>query len=82
MGSERPPAASASDIGVDINNDSGRWSITFDLEKIGMFKMTHGADTFIDIASRHVEAECNRLGLVGDLWLWLEAVRANGRTDG
>ncbi|MGY4408094.1 hypothetical protein ACVIYL_008897 [Bradyrhizobium sp. USDA 3315] len=82
MGSERPPAASASDIGVDINNDSGRWSITFDLEKIDRFKTNYGAYTFIDIASRHVETECNRLGLVDDLWLWLEAVRANGRSDG
>ncbi|MGY4230359.1 hypothetical protein ACVMIH_007720 [Bradyrhizobium sp. USDA 4503] len=81
MGSGRPLAASESDLGVHIGNESGRWSITFNLEKIEAFKRAYGAGTFTEIASRHVEAECNRLGLIDDLWLWLEAVRANGRAD-
>ncbi|WP_213290612.1 hypothetical protein [Bradyrhizobium sp. sGM-13] len=38
-----------SDLGTDITYTSGRWSSSFDLEKIEMFKAAHGAERFIEI---------------------------------
>ncbi|MET4019722.1 hypothetical protein FXB40_45555 [Bradyrhizobium rifense] len=73
--------AAVNDIGIDINCKSDRWSITFDLEKIDKFKAAHGADRFIELGCRYVEERCDELGLVDDLWLWLDAVRANGRAN-
>ncbi|RWJ60822.1 MAG: hypothetical protein EOR33_28380 [Mesorhizobium sp.] len=78
MGSTIPLEAAASNLGIDISDESGRWAITFDLEQVERFKTAYGADVFLEVGCRYIEDRCNQLGLINDLWLWLEAVRANG----
>lgn len=73
-----PLDATAGDLGIDIREESGRWVITFDLEMVEQFKTAYGAEAFIEGGCRYVEGRCDELGLIDDLWLWLEAVRANG----
>jgi hypothetical protein len=65
------------ELGIGIGCKSGRWSLTFDLETIGQFKAVHGSELFVELGCRYVRDRCNELGITEDLWLWLEAVRAN-----
>ncbi|WP_152033714.1 hypothetical protein [Bradyrhizobium sp. DOA9] len=65
------------ELGIAISFKSGRWSLSFDLNKIEQFKSVHGADSFVEEGCRYVSDQCGELGITDDLWLWLEAVRAN-----
>lgn len=44
--------ATASDLGIEIRDETGQWAITFDLEKVERFKTTYGADVFLDVGCR------------------------------
>ena len=65
------------ELGIAISFKSGRWSLRFDLDKIDKFKARHGSELFVEEGCRYVSRQCNELGITDDVWLWLEAVRAN-----
>lgn len=65
------------ELGVVITrNAQGRSCIELDLQKIEAFKAAHGSEALMAHASEYVTRNCMEQGLIADLELWLEAVRA------